>query len=215
MEYEVRGVGSSPQPQGSMTILSREELEFVDNKNNDFQNNYGSPFLSVIMKGISTCNLSCKYCDADTYSNQRMDFKVLASVINKAQSYSRYIDYIWHGGEPTLLGIEFYKKVLYLQNYYKREGQVISNGMQTNGTLLDKEWVEFLIKNKFSVGISLDGPKILNDINRIFKNGVGSFENILRTKELLEKAHIRFGVLAVITDDTLKIDPEEFLNFFY
>ena len=70
--------------------------------------------LSLIMKVVSTCNLACRYCDADIYSNRRMSLDTLSQVITKALNYADYVEFIWHGGEPLLMGIQFYEKAVEL-----------------------------------------------------------------------------------------------------
>ena len=197
------------------TLLSDYETKlFGESHTATFSNTRNTSFLSLIIKTTSTCNLSCKYCDADTYSNKRIQLITLENIIKNATLYYNTIDFIWHGGEPTLMGIDFYKKVVSIENRYNKEGQTIKNSIQTNGTLLNEEWVNFLIKNKFGIGISLDGQKIMHDSNRIFKNGTGSFDNVLKNINLLKMLKAKFGVLAVITEDTLKTSPKQFLNFF-
>ena len=197
------------------TVLTNSEYEILGSLDiSESDNNRKTEFLSLIIKGISTCNLACKYCDADIYSNRKMDFRTLATLIKKALSYGKIIDFIWHGGEPTLLGIEFYEKALYLQNIFKRKDQIVRNSIQTNGTLLNEQWVRFFKDNKFSVGISLDGQQALHNANRVFKNGNGSFDNVFRGIKLLRDAKVNSGVLAVITEDTLNTKPKDFLDFF-
>jgi len=114
--------------------------------------------LSLIIKVVSTCNLACRYCDADIYSNHRMSLDTVSQIITKALDYADRVEFIWHGGEPLLMGIQFYEKVVELQKRYRRKGQTIENALQTNGTLINQEWVDFFKANDFHVGVSLDGP---------------------------------------------------------
>ena len=170
--------------------------------------------LSLIMKVVSTCNLACRYCDADIYSNRRMSLDTLSQVIKKALNYADYVEFIWHGGEPLLMGIQFYEKVVELQKRYKHEGQTIENSLQTNGTLISQEWVNFFKANDFHVGVSLDGPPEVHSANRIFRNGQGSFEQVMRGIRLLRENGVKFGVLAVITKETVRLGAKRFLDFF-
>ena len=136
--------------------------------------------LSLIIKVISACNLACRYCDADIYSNRRMSLDTVSQIIKKALDYADRVEFIWHGGEPLLMGIQFYEKVVELQKRYRREGQTIINDLQTNGTLISQEWVDFFKAIDFHVGVSLDGPPEVHNANRIFRNGQGSFEQVMR-----------------------------------
>jgi uncharacterized protein len=175
---------------------------------------YAKRGLSLIMKVISACNLACRYCDADIRSNRRMSLDTVSQIIKKALDYADYVKFIWHGGEPLLMGIQFYEKVVELQKTYKREGQTIINDLQTNGTLISQEWVDFFKANDFHVGVSLDGPPEVHNANRVFRNGEGSFEQVMRGIRLLKENGVKFGVLAVITKETVKIGAKRFLDFF-
>jgi len=170
--------------------------------------------LTLIIKVVSTCNLACRYCDADTYSNHRMSLDTISQIIKKALDYADHVKFIWHGGEPLLMGIQFYEKIVELQKTYKRDDQTIKNTLQTNGTLISQEWVDFFKANDFQVGVSLDGPPEVHNANRIFKSGQGSFEQVMRGIRLLRENGIRFGVLAVITKETVRIGAKRFLGFF-
>jgi len=170
--------------------------------------------LTIIIKVISACNLACRYCDADIYSNQRISIDTISKIINKALDYANHVEFIWHGGEPLLMGIQFYEKVVELQNRYRREGQIIENTLQTNGTLISQEWVDFFKANDFHVGVSLDGPPEVHNANRIFKSGQGSFEQVMMGIRLLKENGVNFGVLAVITKETVRLGAKRFLDFF-
>jgi len=170
--------------------------------------------ITLIVKVVSTCNLACRYCDADTYSNLRMSLDTISQIIKKALNYADHVEFIWHGGEPLLMGIQFYEKVVELQKRYRREGQTIVNTLQTNGTLISQEWVDFFKANDFHVGVSLDGPPEVHNANRIFRNGQGSFEQVMRGIRLLKENGVKFGVLAVITKETVRLGAKRFLDFF-
>jgi len=175
---------------------------------------YAKRGLSLIIKVVSTCNLACRYCDADIYSNRRLSLDTISQIIKKALDYADRVKFIWHGGEPLLMGIQFYEKVVKLQKTYKREGQTIKNDLQTNGTLISQEGVDFFKANDFHIGVSLDGPPEVHNANRVFRNGQGSFEQVMRGIRLLRENGVKFGVLAVITKETVKIGAKRFLDFF-
>jgi len=107
------------------------------------------------------------------------------------------VNFAWQGGEPTLLGVDFFKKAVSLQQKYAN-GKTIENGFQTNGILLNDEWCKFLAEHKFLIGISLDGPEELHNQYRITKAGRGSFRQVMRGLDLLKKHGVNFNILTVI-----------------
>ena len=170
--------------------------------------------LSLIVKTSSACNMACRYCDADIYSHQRMSFGVLAQLTKKALQSHRTVNFIWHGGEPLLLGKDFYRKAVWLQQRYRRPDQHLTNTLQTNGTLLDEEWLDLFDAGGFSIGLSIDGPALLHDRNRILRSQHGTFDRVMHALSLLRKRSRGFGVLAVVTDDTIRLGAREFFRFF-
>jgi uncharacterized protein len=90
------------------------------------------------------------------------------------------VEFNWHGGEPLIAGIDFYKKAKNLQQKYIGINTKIKNSIQTNGTLITEEWANFFIDHDFGVGISIDGPKKIHDSNRFYKSGEGSFSSVMR-----------------------------------
>src|SRR4051794_26353322 len=141
------------------------------------------------------CNLDCKYCfyleKEKLYpdkSNWRMSDEVLDSYIRQyieSQPVPQ-INFAWQGGEPTLLGVDYFRKIVEVQKKYAG-GKRISNAIQTNGTLLDDEWCEFLGTNQFLVGLSIDGPRELHDAYRVDKKQQPTFDDVVRGLELLKK----------------------------
>jgi uncharacterized protein len=111
------------------------------------------------------------------------------------------INFTWQGGEPTLMGIDFFKRALFLQKKYNRSGMEIINSIQTNGTLIDDEWAVFLKDNNFLVGISIDGPQELHDKFRKDKVGKGSFRNVMNGLEALKRNGTDFNTLTVVQSD--------------
>ena len=120
----------------------------------------------------------------------------------------------WQGGEPTLLGVEFFEKVVALEKKYQRPGLRIENDLQTNGTLLNDEWYSFLRQNKFLVGLSIDGPQELHDRFRVNKGGQPSFEKVFAAGLQLQKYGIPFNTLTVINRVNAKkpLDVYRFLS---
>ena len=152
------------------------------------------------------CNLDCKYCfyleKEKLYpgeSQWRMSDAVLEEHVRQyinSQSVLE-INFAWQGGEPTLLGVEFFRKAVALQKKFA-DGKTVFNAIQTNGTLLDDEWCEFLAANKFLVGLSVDGPAELHDQYRMDKRQQPTFAVVMRGLELLKKHGVEFNTLTVV-----------------
>ena len=153
------------------------------------------------------CNLDCTYCyyleKENLYAASGRDFRMHDDVLeNYIRQYieshpSETIQFSWQGGEPTLLGIAFFERVIELQNKYAQKRKV-ENGFQTNGTLLDDDWGRFLARNKFLIGLSVDGPEELHDVYRVDKGGQPTFARVMRGLEVLKKHGIPFNTLTVI-----------------
>ena len=111
------------------------------------------------------------------------------------------VDFIWHGGEPMLRGLEFYESAVSVQEK-KVANKRIVNTMQTNGTMINERWASFFAKHHFMLGISIDGPNLLNDIARIDKNGQSSFERTMRGMAHLKSKNVEFNTLTVVNNKT-------------
>ena len=156
--------------------------------------------------GGSRCNLSCHYCfylhKGELYpgSRFRMSDELLEEYIRQTIEAHciRDVTFAWQGGEPTLLGRDFFEKAMFLQKKYCGPGMVIHNTIQTNGILLDDEWCEFFRKNRFLVGISIDGPRELHDACRTDATGKGTFYRVMQGLALLKKHKIDFNILCTV-----------------
>jgi uncharacterized protein len=124
------------------------------------------------------------------------------------------VEFIWHGGEPTLLGRAFFEKAIHAQARLRRPGQAISNLLQTNATRLNAEWARFLRDNRFSVSISLDGPALIHDRQRRHVSGRGSYADVRAGIDVLRRHEIPFSVLMVVDHDTLALGPNFVFDFF-
>jgi uncharacterized protein len=152
------------------------------------------------------CNLDCKYCFYlekeglfPAHERFAMPDSVLEEYVRQhieAQSVPE-ISFAWQGGEPTLLGVNFFRKVVALQAKYAN-GKIIHNALQTNGTLLNDEWGEFLRGHRFLVGLSIDGPRGLHDIYRVDKKQNATFEKVMAGLEVLKKHGVDFNTLTVV-----------------
>jgi uncharacterized protein len=152
------------------------------------------------------CNLDCKYCfyleKEKLYPGRSawaMSDDVLESYVRQYIEAQRVpvVTFAWQGGEPTLLGVDFFRKVIALQKRHGGGKQII-NAFQTNGVLLDDQWGEFLSENAFLVGISIDGPAQLHDRYRVSKGGQPTFERVLRGIGHLKKWKVEFNTLTVV-----------------
>ena len=153
------------------------------------------------------CNLNCDYCfylsKKSLYpkASFRMSDKVLEEYTKQYIKGVRapVVNFAWQGGEPTLMGLKFFRRAVEFQKKYAQPGMKIENALQTNGTLLNEEWCRFFEKNRFLIGISLDGPRDLHDKYRRDNGGGPTFERVLHSIELLKKYHVDFNVLTCVS----------------
>ena len=148
--------------------------------------NKSRPLTSILIKPAGPdCNLNCSYCFylekaelfADT-ARHRMSKEVQAEVLRQVMQQSgESVSIAWQGGEPTLMGLDFYKRAVELEIKYGH-GQVVGNGLQTNGTLLNEDWAAFLQKYDWLVGLSLDGPEHIHDNYRRDNAGKGTHKKV-------------------------------------
>jgi uncharacterized protein len=152
------------------------------------------------------CNLDCKYCfyleKENLYPETRrwaMPAKTLELYVQQyiaAQPYEE-VHFAWQGGEPTLLGVDFFRSVVALQQKYA-DGKTIHNALQTNGTLIDDAWGEFLFEHRFLVGVSIDGPRELHDYYRVDKGQTPTFDRVMRGLSKLREHNVEFNTLTVV-----------------
>ncbi len=170
-------------------------------------------FKSVIIKVTNECNLQCKYCFvSDSVPRRTVINEAIVELLLKELervSSEETIHLVWHGGEPTLAGGEFFCRVKALQAGREKR---FENYIQTNGTLITDELIETLHNNGFNIGLSLDGPSSLNDQNRIDRNGAGSFQRVSKAIQKLRKRGIFSGILATIAKHNVD-RAEELYNF--
>jgi len=165
----------------------------------------------------SRCNLRCKYCyyhGQHKRQNEIMSEGVLRELISKTLKFSELnpVQIVWHGGEPMLAGIEFFETVLSLEAELS-QGRKFENHIQTNATLVSDQWADFFARNQFVVGISLDGPESIHNSYRVYKNGRGSFADVMRGLNRLHEVGLNPGAIALITKASLR-HAKEMLNFF-
>ncbi|MBL7153028.1 MAG: anaerobic sulfatase maturase [Phycisphaerae bacterium] len=177
------------------------------------------PFTLLIKPSGSDCNLDCAYCfykdrsQEVSQSKQRMSEEVLDRLVKDYMGLGFDVGgFAWQGGEPTLMGADFFARAVELQKEYGRAGQQVSNKMQTNGVLLDEEWCRFLHDNKFLLGISIDGPKDFHNQYRLDHSGSGTFERVMRGIESCKENEVEFSALIVLNKINAE-QPERLFEF--
>jgi uncharacterized protein len=180
-------------------------------------------FHVMIKPAGSACNLNCTYCFYLSKATLpegpgpgRMSDETLEAFIRQ------YIEgvtgpevvFSWQGGEPTLRGLDFFRRVVELEKKYAKPGQKIENDLQTNGTLLDDDWCRFLKEHRFLVGLSIDGPKEIHDAFRVAKDGSPTFDKVFAAAKLLKKHGVPFNTLTCINRQNAKrpLDVYRFLR---
>ena len=169
----------------------------------------GAPFAFHVMAKPTgaTCNLDCEYCfflsKEMLYpgSRFRMAEELQETYIRQLlEAHTRAPEVVvaWQGGEPTMMGLPFFRRAIELQRKYAQPGQRVLNTLQTNGTLLTDEWGEFLKANDFLVGISVDGPREMHDAYRVDKGGKPTFDRVMRGLDVLKRHEVEWNVLTTI-----------------
>lgn len=167
------------------------------------------------------CNLACAYCfflkKEGLYpgSDFRMTDEVMEQFISQTIEGHRVprVTIAWQGGEPTLMGLDFFRRSVEVQKKYAPPDTRIENTFQTNGVLLDDAWCRFFHDNDFLVGLSMDGPRDLHDVYRCDRGGRGTFDRVFRAARLLQKHHVAFNILCTV-NRTNADHPLEVYRFF-
>jgi uncharacterized protein len=180
----------------------------------------------VLIKPIGpVCNIACEYCfylekkklfPYKKKTDFRMSEDTLETFVKQYVNGQPYgtteVNFTWQGGEPTLMGIGFYKKAIDFQNKYRRKGMKISNAFQTNGILLNNDWAKFFKDNNFLVGISIDGPEKLHNKFRKDHSGVETFSSVMAGLDALKEYNVDFNTLTVVQSDNGNY-PQEVYSF--
>ncbi|MCU0919935.1 MAG: anaerobic sulfatase maturase [Burkholderiaceae bacterium] len=154
----------------------------------------------------STCNIDCRYCfflsKEALYPNDRhrMSDATLEAYIRQLLESHRLpeVTVAWQGGEPTLMGLDFFRKAVAMVDRYRRPGQKIQQTFQTNGIALDDEWCAFLKEHDFLVGLSVDGPREIHDTNRVTRGGQGTFDLVMKGWRCLREHGVDFNILCTV-----------------
>lgn len=179
-----------------------------------------NPLTTILVKPAGPdCNLACAYCfylaKQSLFPSQkahRMSEEILEMMIKQAMEQSKdQITFGWQGGEPTLMGLNFFEKAIELQKRF-HQGQVIGNGFQTNGILINQDWAKFLSRYKFLVGLSIDGPEQIHDHYRKMLGGQGSWEKVKDAAKLMLDSGVEVNALTVVNDFSAQF-PQEIYQF--
>ncbi len=201
-------------------ILSPRELEIFlrlrESKDVDLATPCAlRPSMVLVMKATRLCNLRCTYCHSwKEGPNQIMGFEVLAKTTRDAlrRPEVRHVNFVWHGGEVTLLPIGFFKKALWLQRMFMSEGQMITNSIQTNATRLSDEWISLFASTNFDVGVSIDGPPEIHDRRRRTVSGRPTWDQVRAGIAQMQQANVPCGALVVVDRQVVELGAERLLS---
>lgn len=178
---------------------------------------------SLLIKPASAvCNLDCQYCfyldrEADPYGDlpaRAMTIETLERLVDTYLFYSYpAATFAFQGGEPTLAGLKFFEKLVEFQKRYGRDGQAVSNALQTNGVLIDKDWCQLFREYSFLIGLSMDGPEEVNDHYRFNKAGHGTWKRVMTAMETMQKEKVDFNILCVLSQSNVH-KPREIYKWF-
>ena len=178
---------------------------------------------SLLVKPVSAiCNLDCAYCfyldrEADPYKSlpgRLMSEEMLERMVDTYMFYSYPNSvFAFQGGEPMLAGLDFYRKLTGFQKQYGRQGHKVSNSLQTNAVLIDEDWCELFSEHGWLLGVSLDGPQEIHDTYRRNKGGAGSWHQVIKGIEMLQKNKVEFNILCVLSQANAG-KPQELYRFF-
>jgi len=168
------------------------------------------PFTLLIKPSGSDCNIDCKYCFYKERApevgrgRQRMSDEVLEKLVKDYMNLRFQMSgFAWQGGEPTLMGLDFYKKAVELQKRYGASGQEVGNSLQTNAILINNaDWGRFLHEAKFLVGVSIDGPKDLHDFYRLDLGGHGTWDRVMAAIACCKEHQVEFNTLSLVNNLT-------------
>lgn len=171
------------------------------------------PPISLLIKpASSTCNMRCAYCFYNDVTSSReianygiMEISTIETIIEKTFSYADGLaNFGFQGGEPTMAGLDFFKRVVELQKKYNTKRIKVNNAIQTNGLNINEEWAQFLHDNNFLVGLSLDGTQQIHDKYRHDAHGAGTFERVMNAAKIMDKYKVEFNILSTVNIDVAR-----------
>lgn len=176
------------------------------------------PFSLLIKPASAACNIRCEYCFYIDHLKEgdkpAMSYKTLEKIISSylklpLQEYS----FVWQGGEPTIMGLNFFKKAVEFQKQYAPSNAIISNGLQTNATLIDKPMAEFFASQNFLLGVSLDGPKDLHNKFRLTIDGKPTHSKVMQGINHLRNEKTEFNILCLVNSENVS-KPKELYRYY-
>jgi uncharacterized protein len=175
------------------------------------------PISLVIVQPTPFCNIDCRYCYLPSRDDtRRMQIATVEALMKRLIESNWVVDRFtmcWHAGEPLTVGRKFYEDAFSAINVINHGRYIIKHTVQTNGLLIDDAWCDLFAAHDVHVGMSIDGPAFLHDLNRVTRTGMGTHARAMESVALLNRRGLRVSVISVITQDTLK-HPEEFVDFF-
>jgi uncharacterized protein len=171
----------------------------------------------LVVQPTPFCNIDCRYC----YLPDRVNKAVVSEATLRnlfAQVFAsgwakEGLSVVWHAGEPLVLPVSFYRRAFALIDELRPDGLAVTHSLQTNGTLVDDAWCEFITETKIGVGVSIDGPRRLHDKNRVTRSGRGTFDKTIAGIRRLRAHRVPFHVISVLTADSLAA-PREMFDFY-
>jgi len=176
------------------------------------------PVHLAIIQPTTFCNLDCTYCYLPDRAAIRKMTPAIAEqmmrfLFRNPELVAKQMTMLWHSGEPLVQPISFYETAFQMEQHYAPASTVIRNSIQTNGTLINQQWCDFIRAWDIDIGVSLDGPRWLHDANRVDRSGKATFDRVLRGIEFLQSNDIKFSVIAVLSEKSLDC-PAEIWHFF-
>jgi len=166
------------------------------------------PFSLLIKPASADCNMNCHYCfyleKSSLYPDQKVHRMSGATLEKMISSYmgteQPCYPFGWQGGEPHLMGLDYFKNVVKMQQKYGRPGSMVTNGLQTNASLIDQPFAKHLAEYKFLLGVSLDGPEHIHDHYRKLPGGQGTFRRVMKGIDILKENNVEFNILVLVND---------------
>lgn len=171
----------------------------------------------LVVQPTPFCNIDCRYCYLPDRTNKAVvraeTLKNLFTQVFASGWTAQELSVVWHAGEPMVLPIAFYRDALAQIEALKPPGLSVRHSFQTNGTLIDDAWCEFIIKTEVGIGVSIDGPQRLHDRNRVTRSGRGTFDKTIAGVRRLKQHGVPFHVISVLTPESLA-SPREMFDFY-
>ena len=167
----------------------------------------------LVVQPTPFCNIDCRYCYLPDRTNKAVVAEATLANLFSQVFASGWVEegvrVVWHAGEPMVLPIDFYRRAFRLIDGLKPPGLSVTHSFQTNGTLIDDAWCEFFAAEQISVGVSIDGPQLLHDINRVTRSGRGTFDRTIAGIRRLRRHGVPFHVISVLSAESLAAPPRD------